>query len=952
MKDLSFAIKLDLSGFHAGMKQSVDTMQNVGNAGKAAFDNISASATTSLVNISKTRRGVASISQQLQNMQRMAAGAFSLIGISDGIGTLTQLSDEYSNVTARLRLATRSADEYNTAYQALVAITRNSMGDFSATADLYASMARATQGLGLSQGSLLRVTDAVNKAIRVSGASTVSASAALVQLQQAMASGVLRGEELNSVIEQTPRIARMIADGAGIAYGDLRAVAQEGKLTSDVVIAAILNEANTVDAEFSRIPPTISGAIQQVHNSFLQLWGDFANTSNMSGSLASSIMSVADNLKAIVMAGMIAVKVAAVGYVTHYVASQYQAITAARAAQAAEIAAAETAVAAGKAKVAQARAYAGASQMAAAATMELAAAEKTLAAATASRNAGMLQSMGLAKKSTAESLAGLGRLSVAGNLAFAAWAGWEIGTYLSDQFAVVRQAGIAMAGGLSDAAVNISAGFKLAWAASSIALEEMIASVKRSFGDLIVWMGEKLSAVPFMGSKAAMIIDYGKGLQAAQGAIETISAATKRINDERKKNLAANDAFYVDAFFKAGQARPASDGKQSAGVQVAGFSTPVGSVKTPLVTASGGSKSDQAAASRAAQEKLQLAQLAIRQAQQDALTRIRIQTAEIEKKRQLQEISDLDALRAKNALAEKTYAIKLKSAQQEAQLVQGQPVQYQRALAKIADLQRQHAIHTIQAQTALAVKEKKLTDKADQERRKAQKKRLQENEAFWQSMFAPVSNAFESAMNGVIRGTNTLRQAMRNMGQSVVLEFANMGVKMVASWAATEAAKTMATMTGTATRTGIEEAGAAKSLLISAGTAVKQIMMKAWNVMAGVYSALAAIPVVGPVIAPVAAGAAFGVVANYATRIASASGGYDIPAGVNPMTQLHQQEMVLPAHIANPLRDMIAAGGASGGNTTHVTIQAMDARSFSQYLTRNASSLPPALKKLKRNFSV
>jgi len=335
------------------------------------------------------------------------------------------------------------------------------------------------------------------------------------------------------------------------------------------------------------------------------------------------------------------------------------------------------------------------------------------------------------------------------------------------------------------------------------------------------------------------------------------------------------------------------------------------------------------AALAAEKVRQQLAALSIEKQRAESLNRLAIQREEINKKKQLGQISASEEIQALKALNAKTMAIEIKAAKAHAKLVKDKPVQYQRAMDKIEAIQRKHDLGMKKMQTKTALEQKKFYDK----------------------MFAPVTNAFQKSINGMIQGTLSFRKAMKQMGQSIVLEFANMGVKMVVDWVKAEAMKTAATATGTATRGGIEAAGAAQSLLLSAGTAVKQIMMSAWQVMANVYNAIAAIPVVGPFIAPIAAAGAFGVVAGYASNIASASGGYDIPAGTNPMTQLHQQEMVLPAHIANPLRDMIAGGGqASGGNTT-VVVQAMDARSFKQYLTRNASSLPPALKKLKRNFS-
>jgi hypothetical protein len=140
-----------------------------------------------------------------------------------------------------------------------------------------------------------------------------------------------------------------------------------------------------------------------------------------------------------------------------------------------------------------------------------------------------------------------------------------------------------------------------------------------------------------------------------------------------------------------------------------------------------------------------------------------------------------------------------------------------------------------------------------------------------------------------------------------------MGVKSAEKWAESELAKTAATEAGTAERTALEEAAALESVALNAWAAIKNIMNYAWQAMAGAYQAIVSIPYVGPYLAPVAAGVAFGAVAAGVSRIASAEGGYSIPKGVNPITQLHEEEMVLPKAESNAVRDM-ARGGRGGGD--------------------------------------
>ena len=114
----------------------------------------------------------------------------------------------------------------------------------------------------------------------------------------------------------------------------------------------------------------------------------------------------------------------------------------------------------------------------------------------------------------------------------------------------------------------------------------------------------------------------------------------------------------------------------------------------------------------------------------------------------------------------------------------------------------------------------------------------------------------------------------------------------------------------------------------------------------GAYSAVAGIPIVGPILAPAAAVAAFTAVMAY--DVFSAEGGFDIPAGLNPVTQLHEREMVLPASIAEPLRSGLAGGGNRAGGDIH--IHAVDAASFQRLLSNNKGAVAKALRGAHRAF--
>lgn len=220
----------------------------------------------------------------------------------------------------------------------------------------------------------------------------------------------------------------------------------------------------------------------------------------------------------------------------------------------------------------------------------------------------------------------------------------------------------------------------------------------------------------------------------------------------------------------------------------------------------------------------------------------------------------------------------------------------------------------------------------------------------WQSLTDRMGSLWDQGTQALLNGTLTWSNAMRAIGAQIVSWFATDVVgKQIKAWAVGELTKTTATQSGVAARTAAESAGALQSVATWAAASIKNIANSAWEAMAGAWKAMVGIPVIGPVLAPAVAAAAFAGVIGLAGNIRSAAGGYDIPAGLNPMTQLHEQEMVLPKDIANPLRENLAGGGGLGGGLS-VHITAMDSRDVYRALTEGGA-LHKALKNLQRGFA-
>jgi tape measure domain-containing protein len=205
------------------------------------------------------------------------------------VSVFAGLSDEATQLRGRLRAARGD-------YEAILQLAQETRTGLASTVDLYARLERSTRSQGLNQDRLLAVTRAVNQAIKLSFADQGTADAAITQLGQGLAAGTLRGEELNSVLEGTPRLAEAIAAGLGKPVGQLRALAKEGKLTSTEVIRALENQAGALEKEYGAVPVTIGDALTQVRNSFLDFIGDQNEATGASQAFAKILQQIAQDL--------------------------------------------------------------------------------------------------------------------------------------------------------------------------------------------------------------------------------------------------------------------------------------------------------------------------------------------------------------------------------------------------------------------------------------------------------------------------------------------------------------------------------------------------------------------------------------------------------------------------------------------------------------------------------
>lgn len=323
MSELKFRLALDSGAFVTGM--------------------ISAGAQVDRFSGHSDRAAVAAerLGANVARVGHYAAGLVALNQVGQSTGQLIRLADEYANMAGRLNLVSDSTAEAAAAQGRLFDLAQQTRTGVSSLSDVYVKLRQSTDGTGISQERLLAITSTIGKTMTLSGSSAESMNAALMQLGQGMSSGVLRGEELNSILEQAPALAQAIATGMGTTVGALRKLGEEGKLTSEVVVNALEQSAKKVDSDFSKLPLTVGQAMTQVQNSLLQAVGVFDQTNGLSSGLASGISTLAQNMGALVSVATVLAGV--VG--GRMVASIYAGTTAVLADRAARIASLQSTVA-------------------------------------------------------------------------------------------------------------------------------------------------------------------------------------------------------------------------------------------------------------------------------------------------------------------------------------------------------------------------------------------------------------------------------------------------------------------------------------------------------------------------------------------------------------------------------------------------------------------------------
>ena len=236
------------------------------------------------------------LGRSLSRTTTVIAGA---IGAAFGLQRIFQASEEWILLNNRIRVVSETTSDFTKAQNNIIRIALETRQPLAAVAELYQRIALNQKQLGITGNELAGVVKTISQTMVISGASTASAQGALMQLGQGFSAGALRGQELNSVMEQAPALALAIATGMGKTIGQLRALGDAGKLTADAIIVALQKQEDAVNKTYQGMQKTVGQAMNVVGTQFLVFIGRINDALGVTDKLANGIIWLSNNLGAV-----------------------------------------------------------------------------------------------------------------------------------------------------------------------------------------------------------------------------------------------------------------------------------------------------------------------------------------------------------------------------------------------------------------------------------------------------------------------------------------------------------------------------------------------------------------------------------------------------------------------------------------------------------------------------
>ncbi len=240
----------------------------------------------------RTSTAVNGTERSMASLSRVAASLTAYLSAS----AVASYAEAWTVLNNKLSNSVRTSESLVEVTERVFNISQDTRSSLDATATLYARLERGTRQYNTSAEDLAKLTTIINQGFIVSGATAQEAENAIIQLSQGIASGVLRGEEFNSVSEQGSRLMVALADSMGVSIGQLRAMAAEGKLTTDVVVNGLLSQGAAIGEEFSKTTQTMSQALQEAGNNITKFFGNSSTVQSFIGGFNDSVVMVSENL--------------------------------------------------------------------------------------------------------------------------------------------------------------------------------------------------------------------------------------------------------------------------------------------------------------------------------------------------------------------------------------------------------------------------------------------------------------------------------------------------------------------------------------------------------------------------------------------------------------------------------------------------------------------------------
>ncbi|WYK61096.1 tape measure protein [Morganella morganii] len=240
----------------------------------------------------RTTTAVNGTERSMASLSRVAASLTAYLSAS----VVASYAEAWTVLNNKLSNSVRASESLVEVTERVFNISQDTRSSLDATATLYARLERGTRQYNTSAEDLAKLTTIINQGFIVSGATAQEAENAIIQLSQGIASGVLRGEEFNSVSEQGSRLMVALADSMGVSIGQLRAMAAEGKLTTDVVVNGLLSQGAAIGEEFSKTTQTMSQALQEAGNNITKFFGNSSTVQSFIGGFNDSVVMVSENL--------------------------------------------------------------------------------------------------------------------------------------------------------------------------------------------------------------------------------------------------------------------------------------------------------------------------------------------------------------------------------------------------------------------------------------------------------------------------------------------------------------------------------------------------------------------------------------------------------------------------------------------------------------------------------